>query len=128
MSKKQSLKIGFYPHARGWSGGEALYSHFALTEGNIQISAIDGGSNSAKMRVVTKFLTDGKKCKFLYYPSQFRFKGDEKDAEFFKLAVILSARKWKIWNHALEIFKSSRDKDNVLEYLQTEAVAEKLSQ
>ena len=127
MNKKESLEINFYPYVRGWAGGESLYSLFSITEGDRYRYSIDGIFNSAKMQVATKFLVDGKRCK-LSDTRNFQFKADEKDVEFFKVAKILPARKWKKWHHALGIFKSKRDKNKVLEYLQTEAVAEKLSQ
>lgn len=128
MNKKQSLEIVCSSYVRGWAGGEALYNNFALkVDGTYVYDTINGVFNSAKMCVATKFLMDGKKCKIEISHPEIILKGNEKDVEFFKVAKTLPARKWKIWHHALEIFKSTRDKDKVLEYLQTEAVAEVLS-
>lgn len=131
MNKKQSSKIVYSTYAIGWSGGETVYESFRLVlhpnddDSDEVASFIQGSAYSYKMQVAKKFLIDGKKSKVTFM--SISFKGDEKDEEFFEIAKTLPARKWEMWKQAWKIFESRRNRNKVLEYLVSQAVAKKLS-
>jgi len=49
--------------------------------------------------------------------------GDGLDAEFLRLAKILPAREHGFWRQVYEMLKAGRDKTDILEFMQTYAIA-----
>lgn len=56
-----------------------------------------------------------------------RVTGDDSDIEFVKIANIVPTKRYGVWKTALKMFLNEQSKEEVLDYLKTEAVAEVLS-
>ena len=53
--------------------------------------------------------------------------GEDNERLLFKIVDILSTKGYSVWKNALKMFSDGKSKEEVLDYLKTEAVAEVLS-
>lgn len=125
------MEIVYTPFVHTFNGKGILYNYFVLQQKSSRIHAnpptINGGHMTYKIQTAKKFLIDGKYCKLRDNATTHVFKADGLDIEFFKVAEILPGTNSKVWKTARAMLNNKKDRERVLEYLQTEAVAEVLS-
>ena len=83
--------------------------------------------NSYRTQVAWTFLVIGNGKKLEDSNVCGRVTGDDSDIEFVKIANIVPTKRYGVWKTALKMFLNEQSKEEVLDYLKTEAVAEVLS-
>ena len=91
-----------------------------------EVAVVWQGLESWKTNAILKLVMDGKRIRVEDFYS-FRFKCSDLEREFFKIAKRIPVTEWGLWRKIVHKLEEGQSKQEVLDWVMTEAIARGLT-